>query len=317
MIRTVGSVAAAAAMMIGGAIADNGPGAGAMLEEKAAAYVYLRSDIAAVEGTTMKSAKAMREAHNRLGSFEAKDMGAAWVAYAALVAADTPAFAEAIEKKTNKKKARETFLQSLRDNPASVRDLDGANAAIDAIRAVAARDATRINALGDRFIADAYRLQNDGWAKSKIAQSGSQRLNATKAYAAGRTFPPSARSVHIRTKAGNVRPNLLADPVWTPEWSPTSTPPSEAERTGVLMTRVLVLAARYATGDLQPGHLDAYAKSKASSRCFVNARLNLDQCIAASRTPYEEAFCLGEHALNDVSYCVGWVANAGRKNDKQ
>ena len=316
-MRRMAGGAAVIAAMFGGAVADNGPGAGAMLEERASTYVNLRGDIAHVEGTAMKSAKAMREAHNRLGSFEPKDMAGAWVAYAALVAADTEGFAEAIEAKTRKKKQREAFLQSLRDNPASVRDLDGANAAIDAIRAVAARDATRIHALGDRFIADAYRLQNDGWAKSKIAQSGSQRLNATKAYAAGRTFPPTARTVHIRTKAGNVRPNLLADPAWTPEWSPTSTPPSEAERTGALMTRALVLAARYTTGDLQPGHLDAYAKSKASNRCFVNARLNLDQCIAASRTPYEEAFCLGEHALNDVSYCVGWVANAGRKNDKQ
>ena len=61
--------------------------------------------------------------------------------------------------------------------------------------------------------------------------------------------------------------------------------------------------------------VDAYAKAKKSDRCFVNAKLNLDQCIAATRTPYEEAFCLGEHALNDVSRCVGWVANAGRVKD--
>ena len=310
------AVAAAGVCATSDALAQEGAGTGAMLEERAAPYVFLRGDIAQIEGTAMKSAKAMRDAHNRLGSFEPKDMGASWVAYAALVAADTPAFADAIEAKTNKKKKREAFLSALRDNPAGVRDLDGANAAISAIRAVAARDATRINALGDRFIADAYRLQNEGWAKSKIPQSGSQRLKGSQAYAAQRSFPAATRTLHVRTKAGNVRPNLAADPAWTPEWSPTSTPPSEAERTGALMTRALVLAARYVTGDLQPGHMDAYAKSKPSTRCFVNARLNLDQCIAASRTPYEEAFCLGEHALNDVSYCVGWVANAGRPTTK-
>jgi hypothetical protein len=41
------------------------------------------------------------------------------------------------------------------------------------------------------------------------------------------------------------------------------------------------------------------------------ARLTLRQCIAATRAPYEEAFCIGEHALNDVSACLGWVASAG------
>jgi hypothetical protein len=36
--------------------------------------------------------------------------------------------------------------------------------------------------------------------------------------------------------------------------------------------------------------------------------MNLDQCIAATRTPFEEAFCLGQHALNEMSSCVGWPA---------
>jgi hypothetical protein len=39
--------------------------------------------------------------------------------------------------------------------------------------------------------------------------------------------------------------------------------------------------------------------------------LTLRQCIAATRAPYEEAFCLGEHALIDTAHCVGWVADDG------
>ena len=288
------------------------PAAQALLEDRASAYVHLRADIADIEAISMSSANKMRDAHNRLGSYDPKELGGSWVAYAALVAADTPAFSNAIEEATKKKKARAAFLQRLRDDPASVRELEGADAAIDAIRAVAARDATRINALGDRFIADAYRMQNTGWAKAKIAKDGSTRLRASIDYAAKRTWAPVTVATKQTTKAGNVKPNLGGDAQWSPEWSSTSTPPSEAERTGALMTRALVLAARYAVGDMQPGHVDTYAKAKKSDKCFVNAKLNLDQCIAATRTPYEEAFCLGEHALNDVSRCVGWVANAGR-----
>ena len=283
-----------------------------LLETRAAPYVHLRADIADIEAVSMSSAKKMRDAHNRLGSYDPSDLGGSWVAYAALVAADTPTFSAAIEGATKKKKARAAFLQRLRDNPASVRDLEGADAAMDAIRAVAARDATRINALGDRFIADASRMQNTAWAKAKIAKDGSTRLRASVDYAAKRTWDPVPVTAKALTKAGNTKPNLGADANWTPEWSPTSTPATEAEKMGALMTRALVLGARYAVGDIQPGHVDTYAKSRRSNKCFVNAKLNLDQCIAATRTPYEEAFCLGEHALNDVSRCVGWVANAGR-----
>lgn len=283
-----------------------------LLEKAAAPYVLLRSDIAHLDETPVRDAEAMREAHRRLASFDSRALAGSWVAYAALVAADQPAFADAIEAATKKPKRRAAFLARLRDDPASVRELAGAAEAIAAIRDVAARDATRINALGDRFIDDAYAMQSQGWAKKKIGTDGMSRVREAEGYAATRAWTPAAVTTKTRTKAGNTRPNLASDPTWTPEWSADSVPAAAAERTGALMTRALVLAARYATGDIQSGHVTTYAKAKKSDRCFTNAKLNLDQCIAATRTPYEEAFCLGEHALNDVSYCVGWVASAGR-----
>ena len=283
-----------------------------ILEDRAARYVHLRADIADIEAISMSSAGVMRDAHNRLGSYDPKELGSSWVAYAALVAADTPSFSDAIEAATKSKKGRAAFLQRLRDDPASIGQIDGAQDAIDAIRAVAARDATRINQLGDRFIADAYSMQNTAWAKAKIPQDGSARLRASTAYAAERSWTPLRVATKQQTKAGNTKPNLSGDATWTPAWSATSTPPSEAAKTGTLMVRALVLAARYTVGDLQQEQVDTYATAKKSERCFTNAKLNLNQCIAATRTPYEEAFCLGEHALNDVSRCVGWVANAGR-----
>ena len=62
----------------------------ALLESKAARYVHLRADIADIEAITMSSATKMRDAHNRLGSYDPANLGGAWMAYAALVAADTP-----------------------------------------------------------------------------------------------------------------------------------------------------------------------------------------------------------------------------------
>ncbi|MEM9989754.1 MAG: hypothetical protein AAF723_09585, partial [Pseudomonadota bacterium] len=252
-----------------------------------------------------------REAHHLLASHDPSVMDRAVVSYAALVAADTPAFAKTIEKMTAKKKKRKAFLQNLSDDPAMIRNIDGADAAIESIMNMAARDATRISLLGGRFITDAYTIQNQGWAKRKLQTNGTSRVNGATKWAASRSWPEMAASPAIRSKAGTLRPNLVADAIWTQEWSADMSPPKPNSKAGAFMTKALILGARYATNDLKPEHLDRYASSRATNRCFVSAKLNFDQCIAATRTPFEEAFCIGTHGLNDISRCVGWPAGAG------
>jgi hypothetical protein len=74
------------------------------------------------------------------------------------------------------------------------------------------------------------------------------------------------------------------------------------------MNRVLNLAARYSLSGVNAKMVDAYARNDKSDQCLSFAQMTLKQCIAATRAPFEEAFCIGEHALNDVSTCIGWVA---------
>jgi hypothetical protein len=238
-------------------------------------------------------------------------MGQAYVAYAAMVAADTPGFADAIEKRTNNPRKREAFLEELRNNPAMVRDLGGANEAIAAILDMTARDATRMSMMGDRFIADAYRLQQAGWAKAKLPTNGMGRVNSAKAWAAARDRSARAPLPEATTEAGNRDPELAADASWSPTWADSAGSTAIDPDAQAFMSRALVLAARYMTNDLNAGHLDTFGKSVPTRRCFISAKLNLDQCIAATRTSYEEAFCIGTHGLQDISRCTGWPSNAG------
>jgi len=76
------------------------------------------------------------------------------------------------------------------------------------------------------------------------------------------------------------------------------------------MDRVLNLAARYAVGGLNPKIVSVYARNDRADQCLSMAALTLRQCIAATRTSYEEAFCLGEHGLNDIATCTGWIIGA-------
>jgi hypothetical protein len=285
------------------------------LERRAAEYVRFRTDVAAVEATPFDSAKTTREAHLRLSAHDSMALSSGWVAYAALVAADTPEFAEALEKEVKARKDRKTglagrdaFLAKLAADPSYPRKLPGAREAMNRVLAVTAQDATRFAALGEAFKEQAYAMQRTSWGKSRIASS-QQRLSEAAAYARSRPATP-VPAFQASAKGGVVAPMLASvDEAWAPDWGAQGRARGNDEPNAqVILDRVLNLAARYAVGEVNEKLVDVYAKNDRAERCLSMASLTLRQCIAATRAPYEEAFCLGEHALNDVAGCIGWVA---------
>ena len=288
------------------------------LERRAADYVRFREDVAVIEATPFESAKTTREAHVRLSAHESEALSSGWVAYAALVAADTPAFAEALRKEVDGKKDKKTglsgkdaFFAKLAADPSYPRKLPGADAAIQRVLDMTAQDAARFSTLGEAFKEQAYAMQRTTWGKSRIASS-QERLSEAAAYARSRPAAP-APVLKAATEDGVTAPMLASvDSAWAPDWGAEGSPRKNGEQNAqVIMDRVLNLAARYAVAGVNEKFVDVYAKNDRAEQCLSMKELTLRQCIAATRTPYEEAFCLGEHALNDVAKCVGWVAGAG------
>lgn len=284
------------------------------LEASATKYIEFRNDLSVIDTTVVDNPQAMRNAHLRLASHDPGLLSSGWVAYAALVAADTPAFVESIQRSIAKPKDKEAFLTRLRMDPRSVRELPGAQEAIDAVMAITAKDATKINAIGETFIDRAYSMQNVGWAKRKLPE-GMSRVYEARDYASSRERMETPL-LPATVAAGAIVPTLGAtEPPWQPLWSDAEAEPQVNPRATPIIDRILVLAARYSVGDLNQPVVDGYAKSDQSRRCLNMAMLNFDQCMAATRTAYEEAFCIGEHGLNDVSSCLGWVAGAGDSDE--
>lgn len=286
------------------------------LERAAAHYVRFREDVAAIEAMPFDNAGVTREAHRRFSAHEPDQLTAGWVAYAALVAADTPEFAEALKKEVKKKKRRgelggkDGFMSNLAQDPSYARKMKGADKAVEAVLAMTMQDGARITALGEAFKSQAYAMQKTAWGKKRIASS-QERLNEAARYSRSRgdaNAPRFDRAVD----GGVVAPSLAsAQGEWSADWGQSNARGRLTESNAqVIVDRVLNLAARYSVGTLNGKVVDVYAKNNKSQRCLEMAKLTLDQCIAATRTPYEEAFCLGEHALNDVSTCTGWVAGA-------
>ncbi|MEE4210178.1 MAG: hypothetical protein V2I43_13040 [Parvularcula sp.] len=279
-----------------------------LVEMSAQPYIAFRQDVEIVSRAVPNSPEGLRDVHNRMASHDNKAVSSAFVAYAAMVAADTPAFSEEIQKRTGKKKDREAFLAELEKNPAMIRDLPGAEAAIAAIMSVSASDATRINKAGADYIKAAYSMQETAWARRKIAEHGMARVDEALAFAAKRSWPSMPGLAAKADRKGYVSPALASVPLWSASWSGEKAPIGSDAQAGSLITKALILGARYRLDEVEPAHLATYGNSRRSERCFSSAKMNLDQCIAATRTPFEEAFCLGQHALNEMSSCVGWPA---------
>jgi hypothetical protein len=285
------------------------------LERRAAAYVLFREDVAALEATPFTSGEVTREAHRRLAAHDSKALSSGWVAYAALVAADTPGFRAALENeledaKFEGLKGRDALFAQMAKDPYYVKRMSGAGAATDRVLSMAAADAARFNALGEAFKNQAYAMQKTKWGMVKLGAPAA-RLDDADAYARKRGVA-SAPDLPAETDKGVTQPKLAsASGAWSPDWGKSASGRMNGENAEVIMTRVLNLAVRYAAGGSNERFVETYARNDRAESCLSMATLTLRQCIAATRSPYEEAFCLGEHALNDVAGCVGWVAGAG------
>ena len=264
------------------------------------------------------SSDTTREAHKLLSAHSPDALSGGWVAYAALVAADTPEFAEALRDQVNSKKrdknglrGADAFLARLAVDPTYPRKLKGADEAVDRVLAMTASDVARVETLGEAFKTQAYAMQKTAWGKKAIGP-GSKRLTEAASFAASRRLAPLA-PLQVSMTKGVAAPALeTAGDAWSPEWGAKTQAQGNTEANAdVVIDRVLNLAARYAVGSNVNEKLVAvYAKNDHADQCLSMTELTLKQCIAATRTPYEEAFCLGEHGLNDVGGCLGWVAGA-------
>jgi hypothetical protein len=291
------------------------------LEAAAAAYIAYREDVAALEATPIANAEAIREAHRRLAAHDSDALANGWVAYAALVAADTPEFRQSLQrelsgddgKKKKKKKGEsslsgvDAFNAKMAEDPGYPRTLSGANAAIARVLAMTANDLGRVSTLGEAYKTQAYALQKTKWGMAKLPPTA-KRIEDADSYKRSRSAAV-APTLASTNEAGVFAPGLDSAESWKSEWASGSSGGRIADDNAqVMINRVLALAAKYSVGATNAKYVETYAKNTKASNCLSLSALTLRQCIAATRAPYEEAFCVGEHGLNDVTRCLGWVA---------
>ncbi|HWA00140.1 MAG TPA: hypothetical protein VG841_07470 [Caulobacterales bacterium] len=289
-----------------------------------AAYAEFHSDISDLKSARVSTAAELETALDTAARHNRDDLTRGWVAYGAMTAAQAPAYVQGV-RDAAQYYGRDAVIQAIARDPYYARGLRGANDATKLALDAANADGARIIGVADRYQEMAYSLQRQRWANS-VAPQQAARVQRIRALGA-----PGGATL---TLAAEIGPRLAVTPAsLSPGTDPTAfggrrfwdalrggpdvvsvastTPPLRVNGPrGEAVARMTSIAALQVLGATQD-HASAVSQlmnDQRSRDCFEMAQLQLYQCMSAAHFRYENAFCLGQHALRDMGQCISAVA---------
>lgn len=240
-------------------------------------YAVFQSVLNDASTLKLNTPNQVRHVLQQLRYSEPKRIARGWIAYRALIAARDPAFARGVQARVAAE-GRDNVLANLSGRGVYARRIDGAGSATAAVIETIAADNVKMATLSQRFLTAARDFQSKKWGS--LTPLPEERTVDTAALEEGRGVFEAIKR----------------------EFSPVSTAHAAS---APLMEQVLAVAARHVIDEqeAQSQLIDSFTANSNSTRCLRWARLNLNQCLAASHFPSEEAWCTGKHGLEDVRAC--------------
>lgn len=265
--------------------------------EAAAVYVAFSRDMAALEGG-FTDPQQIQDALRRGAAYDPGQISRGLVAYASILALQSPEFVTGVRSMVNDRTAREQLVADIVADPDFASTLPGAQAAAGLVMATLSADINALSQAANSIENDAYAIQarydpRRGWAVAPVADREA-RLEAAKVESA-RTILPSAEEASRLFEAAHSGGGALpvsGDPRKPPY------PPAVANALALA-----ALAALGYAGENAVPNTDALQFDRVSQGCLSMSKLNLFQCLAASRPNYEDMFCLGRHIVRDLATC--------------
>lgn len=257
-------------------ILPSGPVAGsaenAQLERLAEHYLtFAQTAVRASESSSLASEATIANSVDRLAALVNSDLIDGARAYAVLQAARSPEFIAGVDA-WGKSRGRDGFIAAITANPTWVRDIPGYDAGVRRASASLAASSRQVDAAAEVVRQASYTLQRERWTQrpaNKQARLAAVRANWQQAYVA----------------TGLVLPN--ADP-------------SQADRQ--VRDELMAAAALYIVrADAETLRMSGQGSGQF---CTRSAYLNTQQCLAASRFPYELTFCIAAHQVRETMRCV-------------
>lgn len=262
----------------------------------AAVYLAFARDLATLRGG-FNNPEAIQAALREGAAYNPGQISRGMVAYASIVALQSPEFVAGVTQYGVNPAGRQKMIADIVADPRTASYLPGADVAAGLIMAILDVDIDALSAAANSIENDAYAIQADSrrsWAIAHVTDREA-RLAGAKALS-GQPMSPSASEAARLLAAASTGGGLgiSAGRSRQPAFPP-------------VVTNALALAALAALGAAgEDAHANTVAlQTEPTSRnCLNESKLNLYQCLAASRPNYEDMFCVGRHIVRDLATCT-------------
>jgi len=283
-------------------------------------YASFQNDISMLETGALATADELERALDRAAGVNREALTRGWIAYGALTAAQSPDFVKGV-RDTAAHYGRDVMIRGLTLDPGYAQTLKGGEDAARLALTAARADGARVFLVGERYKELAYSLQKQRWANQVAPQQPArvQRMKRLANDAATRNVD-AVMAPRLQVAAATFSP--WADPSQfggARFWDTFRTTPGPAIATPIVaptlrvhhdrvqtVNRMTTLAALYVLDATKEpaAQADRMLAEGSTSRCLELAQVQFYQCMSAARFRYENAFCLGEHALKDMGSCI-------------
>ncbi|MDY6923829.1 MAG: hypothetical protein SWI22_07725 [Pseudomonadota bacterium] len=265
--------------------------------QAAAVYMAFSRDMAAIEGG-FTSPEQIQASLRQGASYDPDQISRGLVAYASILALQSPEFVAGVRSMADNRAAREKLVADIVADPGLASRLPGAEAAAGLVMATLGADISALGRAADSIENDAYAIQarydpRRVWGVAEVNDRAG-RLQAAKARST-EVVQPSASEMSRLSAAAHSGGGAL----------PVSGAPRKAPYPPAVVNALALaaLASLGYAGENARANTDALQFDQVSQGCLEMSKLNLFQCLAASRPNYEDMFCLGRHIVRDLATC--------------
>jgi hypothetical protein len=229
--------------------------------------------------------------------YEPRQLEEGAIAYAALIALQDPTFVRVVQDVGRDADSRDDFSRRLLNHPETVLGAPAARREATRVSTVLGQMGLKLITVGATVKQGSYDLQVQPWSKEPISAPG-ERLARIK----------SESTVPVSLSASDTR-MLIAG--LTALRNSQDAPVQEAQGVTPVVTQGLALAALAIlgkAGDDQGERIDSLLTEAKNAHCLQLAKLEAFDCLANAGPNYENAYCLGTHAMIEPGKCIASAA---------
>lgn len=253
------------------------------------AYVRMASTVS----PSFADAGQVRQSMLQVAAYEPAQLSRGLVAYAAVVALQSPEFVNGVRGMAADAANRDILLRRIIADPAYAAQLPGAAEAAGLIASQIQAQGLGMYAAGSAVKQTAYDIQRQRWSSQHVTDRES-RLEQVRVLGTLPLSPDYTASATLQQAALSGQGLGLPPAVATP-------PYTQAVIRGMALAAIAALGQG---GESNRALTESLLNEPTSADCMSFTRLMILQCLAASRPHYEEIFCLGQHLMMDTAQCV-------------